>query len=132
VDSFDDEVNEISGKTIGAATEVHRRLGPGHPESVYSQALRIELRHRLIRFEREVSYSVDYRGLDVGGGRMDFVIADAVVVEIKAVRKLVSRHEAQILSYLKASGNEVGLLMNFNRETLKKGLKRRVLSQTQS
>jgi len=119
-----EELNEVSYATIGAAMEVHRELGPGHLESVYSNALKMELGERGIAFEKEAVCTVSYKGREVGRGRMDFIVEGCVVVEVKAVSRLVPQHEAQILSYLVATGNELGLLLNFCRETLKKGLER--------
>jgi GxxExxY protein len=129
VKEVSEKADEASYVTIGAAMEVHRRLGPGYREKVYGNALAIEFDHRGIAYNRQVGYPVNYRGQSVGGGRMDFVVEESVVVELKTVSELISDHEAQLLSYLKGAGYELGLLMNFNRETLKEGLKRKVYTK---
>ena len=100
---------------------------PGFIEAVYGRAMVLELRHRMLRIEVEKAIQVHYRGELICNHRLDLVVDSAVVVEIKAVRKIRPIHHAQILSYLKASGCRVGLLMNFNATTLVDGLRRFVL-----
>jgi GxxExxY protein len=119
-----DELNALSHAVIGAAIEVHRTLGPGFLESVYEEALCVELRLRGITFERQVEIGVRYKGEPVGIGRLDILVADALIVELKAVETLAPIHEAQLLSYLKATGHRLGLLINFNIPVLRNGLKR--------
>jgi GxxExxY protein len=109
---------------IGAAIEVHRELGPGFIETVYGRAMRVELAHRRLCSESERSVQIQYRGELVCSHRLDIVVEGLVVVEVKAVRRLRPIHQAQILSYLKASGCRVGLLMNFNVTRFIDGLKR--------
>ena len=123
-----EELNRLSHGVIGAAIEVHRVLGPGFLESVYEEALCWELRNRGVPFERQVSVAVDYKGYPVGGGRLDLLVGDAIVVEIKAVEVLLPIHQAQVLSYLKTTGHRLGLLINFNVPVLKDGLKRVIRS----
>ena len=126
---FGETRNELSSDIIGAAIEVHRTLGPGFREKVYGRALATELGIRDIPFEHHHGYSVVYKDREVGRGELDFLVDDKIVVELKAVNELVSEHRAQTLAYLKATGNRLGLLMNFNRDKLKDGLKRVVFSK---
>ncbi len=119
----------MSYGVIGAAMEVHRVLGAGFLESVYADALAIELEHRQIKFEREVEVSVNYKGRKVGTGRMDLVIDDTIIIELKAVENLRPVHDAQVISYLKMTGYPLGLLVNFNVPLLKEGIRRLILSQ---
>ena len=120
----DDEVNQWSGKAIAAAIEVHRRLGPGFLESVYEEAMCIEFALRGIPFVRQVPVAVSYKGHKVGTGKMDILVANCLVLELKTIEDFAPIHTAQIISYLKASGHRVGLLINFNVSVLKNGLKR--------
>lgn len=106
---------------IGAAIEVHRNLGPGFPESIYEEALCMEMRLRNIPFKRQVDAQVRYKGSVVGSGRIDVLVDDSVIVELKAVEALASVHVAQVLSYLRATGYRLGLLFNFNVRILKDG-----------
>jgi len=122
------KVNQVTEAVIGAAIEVHRALGPGLLESAYEECLCRELSLRQIRYERQRPLPVTYKGLDLDCGyRLDLLVADAVVVEIKAVESLLPIHEAQLLTYLKLGGWKVGLLINFNVPVLKQGIRRRVL-----
>jgi len=114
----------IVHEIIGAAVAVHRELGPGFIEPVYGRALVLELRHRNLNTEVEKSVQVYYRGERVCSHRLDIVVERVAVVEVKAVRKLQPVHCAQMLSYLKATGCRVGLLMNFNVPMLIDGLRR--------
>jgi GxxExxY protein len=121
------EINEVTGMVIGAAIEVHRALGPGLLESAYEECLCRELSLRSTPFQRQHPLPVKYKGLTLDCGyRLDLVVADAVVVEIKAVEKLLPTHDAQLLTYLKLSGRGVGLLINFNVPVLKQDIRRRV------
>jgi len=121
-------VNEITEAVIGASIEVHRALGPGLLESAYVQCLCYELRLRQIPFALEVSLPVVYKGLKLDCGyRVDLVVADSVVVEIKAVERLAPVHEAQLLTYLRLGGWKAALLINFNVPLLRDGIVRRVL-----
>lgn len=121
-------VNKITESVIGAAIEVHRALGPGLLESVYEQCLCRELKLRDVRFRRQVELPVEYKGVQVDCGlRIDLLVENEIVIELKAVEKLLPVHEAQLLTYLKLSRRHVGLLVNFNVPLLKDGLKRMVL-----
>ena len=117
--------NELTEKIIGAAIEVHRHLGPGLLESAYEECLCYELTQSGLRFKRQAYLPIHYKGLRLESAyRMDLVVEDAVVVEIKATEGTPSIHSAQVLTYLKAAGLQVGLLINFNVPVLTKGLKR--------
>ena len=119
---------ELSEAIIGAAIEVHRATGPGLLESAYQNFLAHEFTLRGIRFEKEVPLPVEYKGVRLDCGyRMDFVIEDRIVLEVKAVEKLIAIHEAQLLTYLKLSGKRVGLLINFNSAVIRNALIRRIL-----
>jgi len=122
------KINQITGAIIGAAIEVHRALRPGLLESAYEECLCRELTLQRIPFERQRPLPLTYKGLRLDCGyRLDLLVADAVVVEIKAVDTLLPIHEAQLLTYLRLGGWKVGLLINFNVPVLKQGIRRRVL-----
>jgi GxxExxY protein len=123
------EVRDLSYGIIGAAMEVHKILGAGFLESVYGDALAIELEHRHILFQREVEVSVNYKGKKVGVGRLDFLVDEIIILELKAVENLRPIHDAQVISYLKMTGHPLGLLINFNVPLLKEGIHRLILSQ---
>jgi GxxExxY protein len=123
-----EEVDALAQKVIGAAIEVHRQLGPGYLESVYEEALTVELRLREIPFERQKTFAVDYKGYPIGEGRMDLLVDNRLIVELKAVQTLAPIHQAQVISYLKANGLHLGLLINFNVTLLKHGIQRVILS----
>jgi GxxExxY protein len=121
-------LNQLTDTIIGAAMEVHRGLGPGLLESSYEMCLCRELSIRGIPFERQVPIPVEYKGVKLDCGyRADIVVDGAILVEIKAIDSLLPIHDAQLLSYLKLGGWKIGLLINFNVELLKHGLRRRVL-----
>src|SRR5437762_9237443 len=122
--SIGEEPNALSHVVIGAAIEVHRTLGPGFLESVYEQALCVELELRHIPFDNRVEIGVGYKGRIIGEGRLDILVANALIVELKAVDALAPIHEAQLLSYLKATGHRLGLLMNFNVPILRNSIRR--------
>jgi len=119
---------EMVGQTIiGAALEVHRQLGPGLLESLYEEALCLELQHAGLRFERQRCVPVEYRGVRLGAAlRLDLLVEDCVVVEVKAVEEVLPVHEAQLLSYLRLTRHDLGLLINFNVDLLKHGVRRKV------
>ncbi|MBT1072134.1 GxxExxY protein [Pelotalea chapellei] len=119
---------DLTNYIIEAAIEVHRGLGPGLLESAYEVCLARELEDRNIPFERQKELPVIYKGvvLDIGY-RLDILVDSKVVVELKSVDSLLPIHEAQLLTYLKLSGKQTGLLLNFNCRLLKDGLKRLVL-----
>jgi len=121
------ELNEISGAIIGAAIAVHKALGPGLLENAYKVCLAHELRKRGLHVQTELELPVVYDGVKVDlGYRLDMLVQDAVIVEIKAVYELHPIHEAQLLSYLKLGNKKLGLLINFNVRKLTDGVKRMV------
>jgi GxxExxY protein len=118
---------QLTEQIIGAAIEVHRQTGPGLMESVYEECLCYELSQLGLRFQRQVHLPLSYKGIKLDCGfKMDLVVEDSVVLELKTVDQLLPIHSAQLLTYLKLSGKEVGLLINFNEPVLTKGLKRLV------
>ncbi|QKD84919.1 GxxExxY protein [Thermoleptolyngbya sichuanensis A183] len=119
------ELDEISGQVIGAAIAVHRELGPGLLESVYEACLVHELRQRGVQIEQQIPQPVIYKGLQLECGyRLDLLVENRVIVELKAVETLLPIHEAQLLTYLKLRQLRLGLLINFNVPILKHGIKR--------
>lgn len=122
------EEDKIAQAIIGAAIQVHKAFGPGLLESLYEAALCKELAFAGINFRRQIAQNVSYRGDDLGlGYRIDILVGDKVIVEVKSVEKIIPIHEAQLLTYLKLSGIRLGLIINFNDILLKNGLKRVVL-----
>ncbi len=119
------QINKVSEEIIAGAIEVHRNLGPGLLEFAYEACLVYELRDRGLVVEQQKPLPIFYRDVAVEVGyRLDLLVEDAVVVELKSVEKLEPIHQAQVLSYLKLSGHRVGLLINFNVRMLKHGIKR--------
>ena len=119
--------DSITDSVLGAAIEVHRELGPGFLESVYERALCSELSRRGIGHQTQVALAVGYKDEIVGELRLDLLVAKHVIVEVKAVEALTPLMTAQVLSYMKATGVRVGLLINFNVPVLKQGIRRLVL-----
>lgn len=121
-------VNELTYKIIGASMEVHKLLGPGLLESTYRECLCRELSLKDIPFRKESGVPLQYKGVRLDCGyRVDVLVADLVVVEIKAIEALTPVHDAQLLTYLRVGGWKVGLLINFNVAVLKEGIRRRIL-----
>ena len=112
------ERQELTEKIIGAAIEVHRRLGPGFIESIYENALVIELRKRSLKIDQQRPISVEYDGIEVGKHILDLLVEDTIVVELKAIKNLEDIHFAIVRSYLKAADRRHGLLLNFQKPTL--------------
>jgi GxxExxY protein len=120
-------INEVSGEVVDAAIKVHSALGPGLLESAYEVCLLYELSKRGLRAQRQVELPVVYQGVRIDAGyRIDLLVEDLVIVEIKSVAEFSPLHQAQLLTYLKLSGKHVGLLINFNVVRLKDGVKRMV------
>ena|SRR5688572_4877419 len=117
----------VASEVIGAAIEVHRHLGPGFLERIYQEALALELHSRHIAFERERAIVVNYKGLSITGQRVDLIVANCIVVELKAASKIDLAHEAKLVSYLRTTGIRLGLVLNFNCRTMKEGVKRIVV-----
>lgn len=119
------ELNEITEKIIGCAIKVHRSLGPGLLENTYEVCLAHELAKSGLRVRTQVGLPVIYDGIRLDAGyRIDLLVEEAIIVELKAVESFHPIHEAQVISYLKLSGKKIGLLINFNVKLLKSGIKR--------
>ena len=119
--------NPLTYQVIGCAIEVHKTLGPGFLESVYEEALAVELGLRDIQFERQKIIDLNYKGHLIGEGRLDILVDNRLIVELKAVETFHPIHMAQIISYLKATNLTLGLLLNFNVRKMTDGIKRVVL-----
>jgi len=122
--SREQNLNELTEKAIGCAIEVHKQLGPGLLESIYENALCIELDLCKIKYERQKALNAIYKNKNVGDFRVDLVIEEKVVIELKSVERHDSIFEAQILSYMKLGGYKLGLLINFNPKLVTEGVKR--------
>ncbi len=119
------EINEITGKIIEAAMEVHSTLGAGLLESAYEECLCHELHNAGLNFERQKGVPIAYKKIKLDCGfRLDLLVAENVIVEIKAVDKILPIHQVQLLTYLKLTGLKVGLIINFNTISMKNGIKR--------
>ena len=119
---------ELTDQVIGAAIEVHRELGPGLMESAYEECLCHELHLRGLNFQRQVPLPVRYKGINLDCGyKLDMVVEDALILELKCVEQVLPVHEAQLLTYLKMTGKRVGLIINFYVPILTRGIVRRVL-----
>jgi len=120
-----EEINKVSGQIVDASMVVHSALGPGLLESAYEACLSHELQERGLKVERQVPVPLEYKGKKLEAGfRIDMLVEKCVIVELKAVEGVLPIHEAQILTYLKLTGQRVGLLLNFNVLSMKKGVKR--------
>jgi GxxExxY protein len=109
---------DLSKEIIGAAIQVHKALGPGFLESVYEEALKVELSHRGFHFSSQKEIDIEYLGVNVGIHRLDLLVEDEIIVELKTVKELADIHFAQLRSYLKAAEQKVGLLLNFSKPAL--------------
>ena len=119
------DINDLTGEVIGAAIEVHKSLGPGLLESAYEECLCHELKLREVHFERQKDLPVEYKGIKLDCGyRLDVVVDGSLIVELKSCETLQPIHDAQLLTYLKLTCIDVGLLINFNVPVLKEGIKR--------
>ncbi len=120
--------DELSNKVLGCAIEVHRELGPGLLEPTYEQCLAYELTEAKIPFKLQVELPVEYKRIKLACGyRIDLLAADRLIVELKSVDQLLKIHEAQVLTYMKLAAVRVGLLINFNVDVLRRGIRRFVL-----
>lgn len=124
---FTEQKDPLTERIIGCAIEVHRVLGPGLLEASYEAALAIELESAKLRFQQQLIVPVFYKGRPIGDHRLDFVVEDAVILELKSVERFDPIFEAQVLTYLRLSGKRRALLINFNSRLLKDGIKRFVL-----
>jgi GxxExxY protein len=122
-----DALKRLTETIIGCGIEVHRQLGPGLLEQTYEAALCIELQNAGMKFVRQPIFPVVYKGQTIGDYRLDLIVDDSVVVEIKSVERFDPIFESQVLTYLRVTGKKVGLLMNFNSRLLRDGIKRYVL-----
>lgn len=122
-----EKLDAITERIIGCAVEVHRHLGPGLFEATYEAALCVELGLAGLKFERQVAVPISYKGQAIGDFRLDLLVESQVVVEVKAVERFDPVFEAQVLTYLRATGARVGLLINFNSKLLTQGVRRFVL-----
>lgn len=118
------ETDLLANQVIGAAIEVHRILGPGFLESTYEEALAHEFQLRGIPFERQAPVGVTYKGAPIGSRILDLLVGKRLIVELKSAEALLPIHTAQLVSYLRATGLELGLLINFNCRLLKQGIRR--------
>jgi GxxExxY protein len=125
----DRKVDAWAAVVVDAALEVHRHLGPAFLEAVYENALCYELSLRGAPYERQIAIPVKYKGLAIGEGRADVLVARVLVVELKALPALLPAHVSQVLSYLKATGLSLGLLLNFGERQLKTGIRRIALAR---
>ena len=122
------DINHLTGQIIGAAIEVHKILGPGLLESAYEECLCHEIGLKQMHYKRQLALPVEYKGVKLDCGyRLDLVVQDLVILELKSVESLEPIHEAQLLTYLKLTGLKVGLLINFNVPVLKQGIKRLII-----
>lgn len=118
----------LTEQIIGSAIEVHRELGPGLLESAYEECLCHELHLRNLAFQRQVDLPVAYKGVNLNCGyRIDLIVENLVIVELKSIEQTLPIHQAQLLTYLHLSGKKIGFLINFNVAVLKNGIVRRVL-----
>jgi GxxExxY protein len=113
-----DELNRLSKKVIGIAIDIHKQLGPGFAEKIYSRALEIEFREESISFIKEKEIRIAYKKIFLGKQRIDYLIEDELIVELKSVPGINCVHEAQLLSYIKVNDNRLGLILNFGRPVL--------------
>jgi len=120
----DKELNQLTRRIIGCAIEVHRHLGPGLLEAIYESALCIELEMAGLAHERQKPVPVTYKGRTLGEQRLDILVEDTVILELKSVERFDPVFEAQILGYLRMTGKPLGLLINFNSRLLKDGIRR--------
>jgi GxxExxY protein len=121
---------QLTGRIIGLAIEVHKALGPGLLESAYEECLSLEFRAAGLQYERQALLPVTYKGMTLGSGyRMDLVVEKRVVIEVKSVETILPVHQAQLLTYLRLSGIPNGLLFNFYSAILRDGIRRVTLSR---
>ena len=112
------QFEELSKKIIGAAIEVHKELGPGFLENIYEEALKLELSEHRLHYDNQKEIKIKYLGVEIGTHRLDLLVENKIIVELKAVKEFADIHFAQLRSYLKATGLKVGLLLNFAKPAL--------------
>ncbi len=122
------DINKLTEKIIGCAIEVHRQLGPGLLESAYQDCLEYEFKINSINYQRETPIPLKYKEIEIDSSfKADFIVENKVIVELKTVGQILPIHEAQLLTYLKLTGKKIGLLINFNTDLLRNGIKRMIL-----
>lgn len=121
------EINKLTERIIGCAIEVHRNLGPGLLENTYESALCVEFDNSGIVCQRQLAFPIIYKSRNIGDYRIDLIVEDKAIVELKSVERFDPVFEAQVLTYLKVTGKKVGLLINFNTRLLTNGIKRYIL-----
>jgi GxxExxY protein len=121
------QLNCVTERVIGCAIEVHRALGPGLLEHTYEEAMCLEMDRRKLRFTRQSMHAVKYKGIEISQQRIDLIVEDAVVVELKSVERFDPVFMAQVLTYLRCTGLRLGLLINFNGRVLRTGIRRFIL-----
>lgn len=114
----EEKINRLTEKIIGCAINVHKALGPGFVEKIYEKALVYEFQKARIGFQSQLRLKIKYEELEIGNQRVDFIVEDTVLLELKSASRIIPVFEAQLLSYLKASGKQVGLLLNFGRKRM--------------
>lgn len=114
----EEKINRLTEKIIGCAINVHKALGPGFVEKIYEKALVYEFQKARIGFQSQLRLTIKYEELEIGNQRVDFIVEDTVLLELKSASRIIPVFEAQLLSYLKASGKQVGLLLNFGRKRM--------------
>ncbi len=120
-----ERINFLTEKIIGCAIEVHKAIGPGLLESAYEECLCYELAQNGLKFERQIPLPVVYKGVRLDCGyKLDVIVEDTIIIELKAVDRIIAIHEAQLLSYLRMLDLRVGLILNFHSSVLKEGIKR--------
>lgn len=127
-----ERVDRLARTVIDAALEVHTLLGPGFLESIYEEALTLELEHRGVPFQRQVPVTIRYKGTPIGEARADLLVGGDLIVELKAVEALAPIHVAQVISYLRAFDCQLGLLITFNVQLLRTGVRRVILSRVRT
>ncbi len=123
-DEPDPQLNLLTNRIIGALIEVHKTLGPNYLEAYYERALEYEFTLRNIAFESQFRFEVTYKGLMIGQGRLDFLVENAVILELKSVETISQTHVATMISYLRANNKRLGIIANFNVRYIKDGLRR--------
>ncbi len=124
---YDGPQAALTYRIINCAIEVHRHLGPGLLESTYETAMAVEFEEQSITFQRQVGLPLHYKGRVISEHRLDLVVENSVVVEVKSVKRVEDIHIAQVLTYLRVTGHRVGLLLNFNNVVMKNGIRRVIL-----
>jgi GxxExxY protein len=114
----EEEINKLTGGIIGCAIKVHKAIGPGFVEKIYEKALIYEFEKATIDFRNQLQLKIKYEDIEIGRQRVDFIIEDTVLLELKSASRIIPVFEAQLLSYMKASGKRVGLLLNFGRKRI--------------